>query len=175
MVPRGTLASRRQPRTRPAPSDGPITPKGERGTGDTQRPKRPPLVAEPRRRRLPTECACRDESASCRRADGSLGIAAIGSVGAHKTSVARCLSLGPRDQARQLSPGASASNNRNTRSAQSGAHTATIRRSASLRVCGEPTRRFSRALGARAAELRSRISQAIGDRRRAQGAPACRG
>ena len=40
-------------------------------------------------------------------------------------------------------PGASASNNPSTRSAQSAAHTATIRRSASLSVCGEPTPRFS--------------------------------
>ena len=38
----------------------------------------------------------------------------------------------------RLSPGASASNNPSTRSAQSAAHTATIRRSASLSVCGEP-------------------------------------
>ncbi len=45
----------------------------------------------------------------------------------------------------RLSPGASASNSPSTRSAQSAAHTATIRRSASLSVCGEPTPRFSHA------------------------------
>jgi hypothetical protein len=39
----------------------------------------------------------------------------------------------------RLSPGASASNSPSTRSAQSAAHAATIRRSASLSVCGEPT------------------------------------
>jgi hypothetical protein len=38
------------------------------------------------------------------------------------------------------SPGASASKTASTRSAQSAAHRATIRRSASLSVCGEPTR-----------------------------------
>ncbi len=43
----------------------------------------------------------------------------------------------------RVSPGASASNSPSTRSAQSAAHTATIRRSASLSVCGEPTPRFS--------------------------------
>ena len=45
------------------------------------------------------------------------------------------------------SPGASASNNPSTRSAQSAAHTATIRRSASLSVCGDRTTRFSQACG----------------------------
>jgi hypothetical protein len=39
----------------------------------------------------------------------------------------------------RLSPGASASKNPSTRSAQSAAHAATIRRSAWLNVCGEPT------------------------------------
>ena len=41
----------------------------------------------------------------------------------------------------RVSAGASASNSPSTRSAQSAAHTATIRRSASLSVCGEPTLR----------------------------------
>jgi hypothetical protein len=40
----------------------------------------------------------------------------------------------------RLSPGASASNNHRTRCAQSAAHPATIRLSASLSVCGEPIR-----------------------------------
>ncbi len=40
----------------------------------------------------------------------------------------------------RLSPGASASNSHSTRPAQSAAHPATIRLSASLSVCGEPTR-----------------------------------
>jgi hypothetical protein len=41
------------------------------------------------------------------------------------------------------SPGAFASNSPSTRSAQSAAQAATIRRSASLSVCGEPTPKFS--------------------------------
>lgn len=45
----------------------------------------------------------------------------------------------------RLSPGACASNNPSTRSAQSAAQTATIRRSASLSVCGERTPGFSHA------------------------------
>jgi hypothetical protein len=61
-------------------------------------------------------------------------------------------SSSPRTKARvraivscgRLSPGASASKNGSTRSAQSAAHAATIRRSASLSVCGEPTRGFCR-------------------------------
>ena len=46
----------------------------------------------------------------------------------------------------RLSPGASASNKPSTRSAQSAAHTATIRRSASLKVWGEGIPAFLRAL-----------------------------
>ncbi len=46
----------------------------------------------------------------------------------------------------RLSSGASASNSPSTRSTQSAAHTATIRRSASLSVCREPTTTLSQAL-----------------------------
>ena len=57
--------------------------------------------------------------------------------------------------------GASASNSPSTRSAQSAAHTATTRRSASLSVCGEPTPRiFSAAppLGPSMPRVRSRLA-----------------
>src|SRR3954454_14496439 len=62
-------------------------------------------------------------------------------------------SSSPRPKARvramesrgRVSPGASASNSSSTRSAQSAAQPATIRRSGSLSVCGEATPRFSQA------------------------------
>jgi hypothetical protein len=61
--------------------------------------------------------------------------------------ISSATSSSPRAKARvrtmasrgRLSPGASASNSHSTRSAQSAAHPATIRLSASLSVCGEPT------------------------------------
>lgn len=54
----------------------------------------------------------------------------------------------------RLSSGASASKSSSTRSAQSAAHAATIRRSDSLSVCEERTRRFSQGFGARALDAR---------------------
>jgi len=61
--------------------------------------------------------------------------------------ISSATSSSPRAKARvrtmasrgRVSPGASASNSHSTRSAQSAAHPATIRLSASLSVCGEPT------------------------------------
>jgi hypothetical protein len=68
----------------------------------------------------------------------------------------------------RLSPGASASNNPSTRSAQSAAHAATIRRSGSLNVCRESTGRFSHAFRRSAA----RRGSATGRRRSPRGLPA---
>ena len=72
---------------------------------------------------------------------------------ANRRRISSATSSWPRPKARvramasrgRVSPGASASNSPSTRSAQSAAHTATIRRSASLSVCSEPTPRFSQA------------------------------
>ncbi len=72
---------------------------------------------------------------------------------AKRRRICSATSSSPRPKARvraiasrgRLSPGASASKRGSTRSAQSAAHAATIRRSASLSVCGEPTAGFCRA------------------------------
>ena len=66
---------------------------------------------------------------------------------ANRRRISSAMSSSPRPKARvramasrgRVSPGASASNSPSTRSAQSAAHTATIRRSTSLSACGEPT------------------------------------
>ena len=71
---------------------------------------------------------------------------------AKRRRICSATSSSPRAKARvraiasygRLSPGASASKKGSTRSAQSAAHAATVRRSASLSVCGEPTAGFCR-------------------------------
>jgi hypothetical protein len=71
------------------------------------------------------------------------------------------------------SPGASASNNPSTRSAQSAAHIATARRSASLSVCGEPTPQIlpALALGAPYRRIGSRTPSGASRSSPRQGAP----
>ena len=71
---------------------------------------------------------------------------------AKRRRICSAASSSPRAKARvraiascgRLSPGASASKIGSTRSTQSAAHAATVRRSASLSVCGEPTAEFCR-------------------------------
>jgi hypothetical protein len=60
----------------------------------------------------------------------------------------------------RLSPGAAASNTPSTRSAQSAAHTATIRRSASLSVCGEATGRIFAAVSRTGLRVARRLPRA---------------
>jgi hypothetical protein len=80
-------------------------------------------------------------------ADAGLATSRAAAPPTKRRRIASATSNSPRAKARvramaspgRLSPGASASNNHSTRCAQSAAHPATIRLSASLSVCGEPT------------------------------------